>query len=1307
MNSDETVWIFLYDSKGERLKYSSNGYLNYDFITDNTYYISLSYNNSATGYDFVITKDDFGNDINSSTSVKAGKTNGKIDYYKDYDYFEFTPDSDSKYIAMLTGAEDNRLRINLYDSEGNFVETSSSSKMMCDLEAGNKYFIAVYDNYYPRGNYELSIFKEEDGDSIDNAVAITEASEMSAKIYGEDDIDYFSYIPKKSGFYSIYTTGMDTVGVLYSDKKKVISENNDKGIDDKNFYIVANMEANKLYYIGVKGNKQIGDYVLKVEEINGDDFGNDIDKAFEVNAFSRIEGLIESLGDIDCFKFVPDLDSWYCVEFFASNSSSLELWNTSEKIESKTISTSDKVVIMKKLLAGKDYYLKVKSNNLVRYELGVYTDDYPSMISEAEDILVGDTVPGNLECNADVDYFKFTTEEEGIYLIESIGTTDVALQLFSSESESSLMGSYDDSTKDKNFFVKVNLSANTTYYSKIYQKGTAEPGPYQFSVCKAGTDDYPNSFELAKSVDMLSNISGDIDYLGDIDFMCFTADKSGVYNFSDSTSGGRLYLYLYDDNRNIIIQDYSTMSFNVKLSANKKYYIKVNSYNSSEMPKYEIKVALSDVTDDYGDDIDAAAELSENNEISGNMDAVFDNDFFKFVLDKTAPFNISCETKAPINVFLLDGTGKEITSVSRTSSPYNVNFARVFEEGMTYYVKLCYGSNSSSSARYPYTIKVTSLLDDHGNTIENATDIGLDKEIIGQIDYVGDYDYFAFTPAKHASYGISIGVSGGSIYGRVYNSEGTSLYSNTITDSAKKGFIGMSLAANKTYYIAIEQNNNLAAYNFSISEMMDDHGNSLESATNISVGDEVAGSIKSAGDEDFFSVKIPTSGEYRFETRGNTDTEGYIYDEDGNELFYDDASGDNYNFRIDQSFEGGKTYYVKVKHKNINGTGDYGIRITELYDDIGNSIQFSEVLKLNEEKSGTINYERDVDYFAFTPSLSGSYRIETTGTTDTNGIIYKSDGVKFAEVINNISTTNLNLFANIGLDANTTYYICVKANSVTGLGGYGIKVKLLNDDHGYSFETATVVESDTDTSGEIQFLYDNDYFSFTPVKSSKYRLEIMGNSYANAYLYNIKNDQSWTNISKFIELQLTAGNTYYIRISGNIDYPTYKLRVLELVDDHGNTTNEATLIEVGSETAGTINYEGDVDYFKFTAPEDGIYHIVDTSSRYINGSCNNYTDYNNNYYDYLDLKVKLIKGKEYYVYLNMTNHYTEYRNYNLNVSLTPDIDDYADTKALAGEIFIDTEIVGEINYAGDNDWMCFTVTEDAIFKITIPSNLIV
>jgi hypothetical protein len=267
VNSDETVWIFLYDSKGERLKYSSNGYLNYDFITDNTYYISLSYNNSATGYDFVITKDDFGNDINSSTSVKAGKTNGKIDYYKDYDYFEFTPDSDSKYIAMLTGAEDNRLRINLYDSEGNFVETSSSSKMMCDLEAGNKYFIAVYDNYYPRGNYELSIFKEEDGDSIDNAVAITEASEMSAKIYGEDDIDYFSYIPKKSGFYSIYTTGMDTVGVLYSDKKKVISENNDKGIDDKNFYIVANMEANKLYYIGVKGNKQIGDYVLKVEEI--------------------------------------------------------------------------------------------------------------------------------------------------------------------------------------------------------------------------------------------------------------------------------------------------------------------------------------------------------------------------------------------------------------------------------------------------------------------------------------------------------------------------------------------------------------------------------------------------------------------------------------------------------------------------------------------------------------------------------------------------------------------------------------------------------------------------------------------------------------------------------------------------------------------------------------------------------------------------------------------------------------------------------------------------------------------------------
>ena len=40
---------------------------------------------------------------------------------------------------------------------------------------------------------------------------------------------------------------------------------------------------------------------------------------------------------------------------------------------------------------------------------------------------------------------------------------------------------------------------------------------------------------------------------------------------------------------------------------------------------------------------------------------------------------------------------------------------------------------------------------------------------------------------------------------------------------------------------------------------------------------------------------------------------GYLYDAYGNQIDYDDDSGNDLNFKISKQLEYGETYYVKVK----------------------------------------------------------------------------------------------------------------------------------------------------------------------------------------------------------------------------------------------------------------------------------------------------------------------------------------------------------------------------------------------------------
>ncbi|MEI6176360.1 MAG: BACON domain-containing carbohydrate-binding protein [Verrucomicrobiota bacterium] len=101
----------------------------------------------------------------------------------------------------------------------------------------------------------------------------------------------------------------------------------------------------------------------------------------------------------------------------------------------------------------------------------------------------------------------------------------------------------------------------------------------------------------------------------------------------------------------------------------------------------------------------------------------------------------------------------------------------------------------------------------------------------------------------------------------------------------------------------------------------DDHGDTIETSTPITVNGSIQGVIEAEGDVDVFQIVLPAIGELTLGTTGTLDTFGYLLDADGNEIASNDDLTD-FNFGITRNVAAG-TYYVKVRHFQSTQTGAY------------------------------------------------------------------------------------------------------------------------------------------------------------------------------------------------------------------------------------------------------------------------------------------------------------------------------------------------------------------------------------------------
>lgn len=337
----------------------------------------------------------------------------------------------------------------------------------------------------------------------------------------------------------------------------------------------------------------------------------------------------------------------------------------------------------------------------------------------------------------------------------------------------------------------------------------------------------------------------------------------------------------------------------------------------------------------------------------------------------------------------------------------------------TIYVKAI-SSNVKSDASN--ILRITTPVDDHGNTIDKATPIECEKEIIASMETGDAVDYFKFKPQTTGTYVFKMYV-GFLLNAYLYDESG-----NKVADLNTEQCY---LVSDKEYTLGVENVSTPSEYRFYIRKVTSKPDLVVERilVDKSWVGEPVLvrARITNIGD-------APNLGSFRV-----------VFDIDGKKnLLWADCNttievGNSVTLAVNGGLNGiTKWTATQVGNHVITANVDSMNKISEIFennnilscniffDDYPDSWESAKSIQIGADISGNISFSEDKDFFTFTPVTSGNYRFELPGSYYTNVFVYDKNFNKAAEtIIVTRGGARNSCYVNATLAANQKYYIVV------------------------------------------------------------------------------------------------------------------------------------------------------------------------------------------------------------------------------------------------------------------------------------------
>lgn len=394
----------------------------------------------------------------------------------------------------------------------------------------------------------------------------------------------------------------------------------------------------------------------------------------------------------------------------------------------------------------------------------------------------------------------------------------------------------------------------------------------------------------------------------------------------------------------------------------------------------------------------------------------------------------------------------------------------------------------------------------------------------------------------------------------------------------------------------------------------DDHGDTSETATTVAVPSVTAGELD-ALDTDYFRIDTPALGRLRVESVGETDTRGRLFrlGNTHHDLVTDDDGGAARNFLIEETLGRG-TYFLEVRGVRGATTGGYAVDVsfTPGEDDHGDTEQDATVVALPIYKAGRIDAPFDVDYFRLTVPEAGKLEAKTSGLRPhfTSQIELREESRVIA--VGNGALTAAKLpagdyfvavrIAGDRLDSHDSFEVPPDAQN------YVLELRfapVAPDDHGDMHITATSVGVPSVIKGELERAGDADFFTLDAPRGTL-RVYTSGTTNTRGALYGAHSvitgwatarDDDSGDGANFQIVRAVSGRRY-VEVRGGDETTTgpYTLTIsvapLEPIepapDDHGDSQDAASPVQLVSTTPAELDHGDDVDVFRVDVPAAGV-----------------------------------------------------------------------------------------------------------------------
>lgn len=293
-------------------------------------------------------------------------------------------------------------------------------------------------------------------------------------------------------------------------------------------------------------------------------------------------------------------------------------------------------------------------------------------------------------------------------------------------------------------------------------------------------------------------------------------------------------------------------------------------------------------------------------------------------------------------------------------------------------------------------------------------------------------------------------------------------------------------------------------------------------------------------------------------------------------------------------------------------------------------------------------------------------------------------------------------------------YACVEDPSMPDVGG---QPDTSTDDHGNDGDSATAVAVGAAVGGAIDYQGDRDFFRFTAQAGQLYQIDVALGTLDDSDLDLLDsdgwdlayNDDFGNSRASRIVWEATESGDYYVGVGGwGTGSYTLSVTILDIMDDHGNNTDGATAVAVGATTGGVIDYEGDRDYFRFTAQAGQLYQIdvalgtLEDSQVDLRDSNDWELAYNDDFGDFRASRIiwEAPESGDYYVLVS-ADWGSSTGSYTLSVSLSAIVDDHGNNVGGATAVSVGSAVQGSLDYDGDRDFFAFEAQAGTVYRIDV------